>query len=81
MSDSNWADAPTTTDAAEVVVLDPGRLLTVDQLAERWACSRSFIYQLLDEGLPSLKLGKARRFRPMDVDPWLLDRCGAGDAA
>ena len=66
MSDHTRADAPTPA--------DPGRLLTVDQLAERWACSRSFVYQLLDEGLPSLKLGTARRFRPADVDRYLAER-------
>ena len=52
---------------------DPGRLITADDLAERWSCSRSYIYLLLDAGLPSLKLGRSRRFRPADVDAWLTE--------
>jgi excisionase family DNA binding protein len=45
---------------------------TVEELGERWRLSRSRIYELLGQGLPSVKLGRARRFITSDVDAWLL---------
>lgn len=51
--------------------MDPGVLLTPEALAERWSCSRAFIYKLMDKGLPSLKLGRARRIRLGDAERWL----------
>ncbi len=56
---------------------DPGRLLTPNDLAERWSCSRAYVYKLLDEGLPSLKLGRSRRIRVADADAWLAQRAEA----
>lgn len=56
--------------------LDPARLVDADGLAERWQCSRAFIYKMIPQGLPTLKLGRARRFRVADADAWLAARQG-----
>ncbi len=59
---------------------DPDRLVTAQQLADRLQLSRATIYALMREGLPSIRLGRARRFRVSDVDRWLDDHQG-GEAA
>jgi excisionase family DNA binding protein len=49
-----------------------GRLITADELAERWGISKSGVYALLTtRGLPSIKIGKSRRFDPVACDEWL----------
>lgn len=48
------------------------RLLNAVQLAERYGVCRAHIYNLMARGMPSLKVGAARRFRPSEVDAWLL---------
>lgn len=47
------------------------RLLTASQLADRYGVCRAHIYNLMGRGMPSLKVGAARRFRPSEVDAWL----------
>lgn len=60
-----------------VHVIDPGTLLTADELAARWKLSRPTLYRFMaEEGLPSLSIGRARRFRIADVDAWLAARSG-----
>jgi excisionase family DNA binding protein len=56
---------------------DAGLLLTVAQLATRWSMSRATIYRALEDGLPSLKLGRSRRIRLSDADQWLNEQAGA----
>lgn len=55
---------------------DPGVLLRPDRLAERWDCSRQYIYDCMSRGLPSVKLGRARRIRVADADAWLESQGG-----
>lgn len=59
------------TDSQRAAVLMAATLLTVDQLAEHLQCSRAQIYNFLRRGLPSLKLGRSRRFRLDQVTIWL----------
>jgi excisionase family DNA binding protein len=41
-----------------------GRLLTAEQLAERWQVPKSHVYRLAREGrIPCVELGRYRRFR------------------
>lgn len=58
-----------------------GQMLSPDQLAQRWAVTRGTIYKFLDDGLPSLKLGRARRIRLADAEAWIAARQDSGDAA
>ncbi len=52
-------------------VVAAGRLLTADELADHLNVSRAQVYNFLRLGLPSLKLGRSRRFRLSDVSVWL----------
>lgn len=54
--------------------LDPERLLSPGEMARRWGISRAMVYDLLGEGCPSLKIGRARRLRVSDADAWLAER-------
>lgn len=47
------------------------RLVSSDQLAEHLGLSRATVYALLNRGMPSLKVGRSRRFRLAEVDAWL----------
>jgi predicted DNA-binding transcriptional regulator AlpA len=49
---------------------DGGRLLDVDDLAEVWNVTRSWIYANADK-LPTIRLGKQLRWRRGDLDAWL----------
>ena len=59
------------------------RLITAAELAARWGVSRAHIYNSLHLGLPSIELGRARRFRIATSDRWLEDQQNdhPGDAA
>lgn len=48
-----------------------GRLLTAAELAERYGICRATVYNLLAQGLPSIKVGRARRFDVARTDAWL----------
>lgn len=53
---------------------DPGRLLTADDLAERWQVPTSHVYRLAREGrLPVVELGRYRRFRVGAVEDFEAD--------
>jgi excisionase family DNA binding protein len=53
--------------------------LTVDQTAERLACSRSTIWRLLAAGaLPSTKIGHLRRIPAQALDDWADAVAGQG---
>ena len=49
----------------------PARLITVRELAEHLAVTPATVYNLMKRGLPSLKIGRARRCRIADVEAWL----------
>ena len=61
----------------DIALPDSGLLLSVAQLATRWSMSRATIYRALDNGLPSLKLGRSRRIRLSDADQWLSEQAAA----
>jgi excisionase family DNA binding protein len=45
------------------------RLLTAEQLSERWQVPKSHVYRLAREGrIPTVTLGRYRRFREDAVD-------------
>jgi excisionase family DNA binding protein len=50
------------------------RLITPDDLAARWSICRAEVYRLLRQGLPSVKIGRARRIPIDEAEAWLLDR-------
>lgn len=53
----------------------PDKLLTATELGNLWAVHRTTVYRLMyDHGLPSITLGRARRFRVSDVAAWLDQR-------
>jgi excisionase family DNA binding protein len=54
-----------------------GRLLTADELAERWQVPKSHVYRLTREGaIPTVKLGRYYRYR-LDA----IERFELGEAA
>jgi hypothetical protein len=55
--------------------------LTRAELADRYAITQATVSNLVNRGLPSLKLGRARRFDPAACDAWLLDQMRALEVA
>lgn len=56
----------------------PPRLLTADELAERWQVPKSQVYRLTrDAAIPTVKLGRYYRYRLDMIEAWEL----GGDAA
>jgi excisionase family DNA binding protein len=53
---------------------DGGRLLRIDQIADRLSVSRSMAWKLVDLGhLRSVRIGRAVRVRPQDLEDYLAD--------
>lgn len=51
-----------------------GRLLRIEQIADRLSVSRSMAWKLIDLGhLRSVRIGRAVRVRPQDLDDYLDD--------
>ena len=51
---------------------EDGRLLYVEEVAERLRLSRTTVYRMAAEGkLPSIRIGFSRRFRERDIAAWL----------
>ena len=57
------------------------RLLSAAELAEHYGICRASVYNLLNQGLPSIKIGRSRRFRLAEVDAWLDAQAQPKDAA
>ena len=58
----------------EAVDGDNGRLLRIEQIADRLSVSRSMAWKLIDLGhLRSVRIGRAVRVRPQDLDDYLAD--------
>jgi excisionase family DNA binding protein len=56
----------------------PGRLLTADDVAERWQVSRSQVYALARAGkVPTVAIGRYYRFRLEELEEW--ERRGGTD--
>jgi excisionase family DNA binding protein len=54
----------------------PERYLTVAELSEVLGMSTRWLAYRIQEGLPSYRYGRARRFRLSEVEPWLEKRYG-----
>lgn len=53
---------------------DGGRLLRIEQIAERLSVSRSMAWKLIDSGgLRSVRIGRAASVRPVDLEAYLAD--------
>lgn len=53
---------------------DSGRLLRIEDVAERLSVSRSMAWKLVDLGeLRSVRIGRAVRVRPQDLEAYLAD--------
>jgi len=47
------------------------RLLTPDELAERWSVSKAHVYRLAREGrIPTVAIGRYYRFRVAAIEAW-----------
>lgn len=58
---------------------EPGRLLTADELAERWQVPTAQVYRLARDGrLPAVAIGRYRRFTLAVVESW--ERSGGAAA-
>lgn len=51
---------------------EPLHVETINELAERWRVSKRTIRNLMDQGLPSRKIGGSRRFLSHESDEWML---------
>lgn len=50
------------------------RLLTADELAERWQVPKSHVYRLTrDQAIPFVKLGRYYRYRLDAIEAWELE--------
>jgi excisionase family DNA binding protein len=48
-----------------------GRLLTADELAERWQVAKAHVYRLAREGeIPTVRIGRYFRFRVAAIEAW-----------
>ena len=64
------------TQGKPVDTMDGGsrRLLRVEQIADRLSVSRSMAWKIIDLGhLRSIRIGRAVRVRPEDLDDYLSD--------
>ena len=51
--------------------LATGRLLTAEDLAERWQVTRAQVYRLAREGrVPTVPIGRYYRFRLAAIEAW-----------
>jgi excisionase family DNA binding protein len=57
---------------------DENRLLTAEEVAAKLAVPESWVYRAARAGeLPSVQLGRYRRFRWPDVERWMEDQLDA----
>lgn len=58
----------------DVVDAAHGRLLRIENVAERLSVSRSMAWKIIDLGqLRSVRIGRAVRVRPQDLEAYLAD--------
>jgi excisionase family DNA binding protein len=61
-------------------MLSPERLLTASEVAQVLAVPRSSVYEYARrqrDGLPSIRIGRHRRFVRRDVEAWIEELRGA----
>lgn len=59
------------------------KLLSVEELAERWGIPKTTFYRwrYVGYGPPGIAVGRHVRYRPADVERWLDEAQAAGDSA
>jgi excisionase family DNA binding protein len=58
-----------------------GRLLTADELAERWQVSKAHVYRLARDGrVPTVAIGRYYRFRLASIEAWEAKNEASTDA-
>lgn len=57
------------------------RLRSAVELAEHYGVTRATIYNLMNRGMPSVQVGRCRRFRLAETDAWLDAQAQPKDAA
>jgi excisionase family DNA binding protein len=61
--------------------LTASRLLTAEQLAERWQVQKSHVWRLARRGeIPTVRLGRYMRFRLESIEAWELSQETKTDA-
>jgi excisionase family DNA binding protein len=56
------------------------RLLTADELSERWQVPKTHVYRLAREGrVPVVRIGRYFRFREASIEAWERSQEGATD--
>jgi excisionase family DNA binding protein len=72
--DMNTGSKPETRKTSAVALAEP--LLTAEQVADLLAIPRSSVYEYArrhHEPLPSIRVGRHRRFHRPDIERWLAD--------
>jgi excisionase family DNA binding protein len=72
--DMNLGSEPQSRQPASVALAEP--LLTAEQVAYLLAVPRSSVYEYsrrLNEPLPSIRVGRHRRFHRADIERWLAE--------
>jgi excisionase family DNA binding protein len=60
--------------------LTASRLLTAEQLAERWQVPKSYVWRLARNGaIPTVRLGRYMRFRIDSIEAWERQQEGHTD--
>jgi excisionase family DNA binding protein len=61
--------------AAPPAEVDETKIMTLRQVAEYLACSRTLIYRMAVNGkIPAFRLGADWRFRRSDIEQWISNR-------
>jgi len=64
-----------------VDTLTASRLLTAEQLAERWQVPKSHVWRLARRGaIPTVRLGRYMRFRLESIEAWEMSQEAKTDA-
>ncbi len=80
MSTALGARPPTESRGAKRDAATSARLLTPDELAERWSVSKAHIYRLAREHqIPTVSIGRYYRFRLPAIEAWELAQEGPSD--
>jgi excisionase family DNA binding protein len=67
--------------ARGAVVSDPDRLLTAEELAERWSVAPAHVYRLARaHRIPTIRIGRYTRFRLASIVAWETEQEALADA-
>ena len=54
-------------------------LLTLDEVAQKLKVTRATVHKWMIEGMPSLKIGKNRRFEAHKIMEWIIQKSEAAE--